>query len=679
LQWVAAIIPEPAGTAVAEEQQVAIVVALGIPVESLKTALGELNASMGQTLLEQQVGTFPPIAFFVLGEADKETHFAGEVAISIPGWKVRYSASKNLLESNTSHQSSFWILVATIIMELGLFLFYRGIKQFRSDQLAGTLDSIQPEVAPETAEQAESLDQAARSFLDSVPQEPLSAGDKKAPEAEEQPSADVEAGPDDGNEDMSFDLDIGEAQQPESAPEATAQLDIPKDIFREYDIRGIVDDQLDANLAQKIGAAVGSEAIDKGETAVVVARDGRLSSPVMYEALTTGILSTGCNVILQGMVPTPLLYFATEQLEETNSGVMVTGSHNPPEYNGFKIVIDGEVLSDDRILNLHRRIQKNDLHLGEGDRSSCEVTEDYISRILGDIVPVSNLKVVVDAGNGAAGPVGVDLLSAIGCNVVPLNCEVDGSFPSHHPDPTITDNLREITAVVRRERADLGIAFDGDGDRIVAVTTSGRIVWPDELLMIYARDVLNRNPETDVVFDVKCSRRLMDWVSQYGGRPVLGKTGHAHMKHKIRECGASLGGEFSGHLYFPDRWYGFDDGIYAAARLMEILTMREQSLDSVLGMLPASYSTPEIIVAVGEEEKFSIVEKLVAENSFNDAKLTTLDGLLADFADARGLVRASKTTPSLSMRFEADNEEALTQVKQRFKRELQKIAPDIDF
>ncbi len=457
-------------------------------------------------------------------------------------------------------------------------------------------------------------------------------------------------------------------------PEPTVALS--PDIFRAYDIRGIVGDTLSADAVQLIGRAIGSEAVKRGIGALCIGYDGRHSSPELANALARGVMATGCDVIHVGAVPTPVLYFATHELQ-TGSGVMVTGSHNPANYNGLKIMLGGETLSGDAIQKLYQRTQAADFASGQGGQSSEDVRRAYLDRIVGDIAVAAPLKVVVDAGNGIAGELAPMLVEELGCEVVPLYCEVDGNFPNHHPDPGKPANLADLIARVKEEKADIGLAFDGDGDRLGVVTNTGKIIWPDRLLMLFARDVVSRNPGADVLYDVKCSRRLAGVISEAGGRPIMWKTGHSLMKAKMKETGAQLAGEMSGHIFFGERWYGFDDGLYAAARLLEILGIEDRHSDEVFADFPEDVSTPELNVEVTESSKFGIIERLGQDGQFGDGNISTIDGIRVDYADGWGLCRASNTTPVLVLRFEAETDEGLERIKGIFREQLQKAAPDI--
>jgi len=481
----------------------------------------------------------------------------------------------------------------------------------------------------------------------------------------------------DGDDDV---LGFGGLDSPDNAPgvEETVlpDVELSETIFRAYDIRGIVGETLTPEIVQVIGRSIGSEAIERGVKSICIGYDGRHSSPELADALGSGIMAAGCDVITIGAVPTPVLYFATHELG-TGSGVMVTGSHNPANYNGLKIMLGGETLSGEAIQRLLQRIQTGNLVGGQGSQSSEDVRRAYLDRIVGDIAVAAPLKVVLDAGNGIAGELAPVLVEELGCEVVPLYCEVDGDFPNHHPDPGKPENLKDLIAAVKSEKADLGLAFDGDGDRLGVVTNSGKIIWPDRLMMLFARDVVSRNPGADVLFDVKCSRRLAGVISEAGGRPVMWKTGHSLMKAKMKETGALLAGEMSGHIFFGERWMGFDDGLYAAARLLEILGIEDRDSDEVFEDFPDDISTPELNLPVTEQTKFGIVDKLGQQGDFGDGSVSTIDGIRVEFSDGWGLCRASNTTPVLVLRFEAENEEALERIKSVFRDQLSRVAPDL--
>ena len=453
---------------------------------------------------------------------------------------------------------------------------------------------------------------------------------------------------------------------------------IDRGIFRAYDVRGVVGKTLDAGIAELLGHSIGSLMHQNGLLDIVVGRDGRLSGPELTEGLISGLRLAGRNVIDIGLAPTPVVYFGAYHLR-AGSCVSVTGSHNPPDYNGFKIVVGGETLSGDAITDLYDRIASNRLFTADapGEVRSLDIGDEYVQRIANDVQIDRPLKVVVDAGNGVAGDLGPRVLSAIGAEVTPLYCEIDGTFPNHHPDPSEPNNLNDLIRMVQRLDADLGIAFDGDGDRLGVVTKDGQNIFPDRLLMLFAQDVLERNPGAMIIFDVKCTGRLPGHILRHGGSPLMWKTGHSLIKAKMRETGAELAGEMSGHFFFKERWYGFDDGIYAAARLLEILSVQPDTPSATLAALPDGLSTPEIKVDAPDGDPHSFVERFRTAARFEGARLSTIDGLRVDFPDGWGLVRASNTTPVLVMRFDADSAVALKRIQDAFREQLLAIKPDL--
>ncbi|MGI8560216.1 MAG: phosphomannomutase/phosphoglucomutase [Luteimonas sp.] len=458
-----------------------------------------------------------------------------------------------------------------------------------------------------------------------------------------------------------------------------APVRIDRGIFRAYDIRGVVGQTLDAGVAELIGHAIGTLMSEKGLNEIVVGRDGRLSGPDMIGGLVEGLRKAGRDVIDIGMAPTPVVYFGAFFLR-TGCCVSVTGSHNPPDYNGFKVVVGGETLSGDAITDLYVRIAEDRLHSAPelGGLSQRDIADEYVQRIASDVQIERRLKVVVDAGNGVAGEIAPRVLEAIGAEVEPLYCEIDGTFPNHHPDPSEPKNLEDLVSMVARFDADLGIAFDGDGDRLGVVTRDGEVVFPDRLLMLFAADVLERNPGAVIVYDVKCTGRLPGHILRHGGSPLMWKTGHSLIKAKMRETGAELAGEMSGHFFFGERWYGFDDGIYAAARLLEILAARAESASEVLKALPDGISTPEIKVDAPGGDPHAFVERFVAQARFEGGpRLSTIDGLRVDWPDGWGLVRASNTTPVLVLRFDADTHQALARIQGEFRQRLLQVDPSL--
>jgi phosphomannomutase/phosphoglucomutase len=469
------------------------------------------------------------------------------------------------------------------------------------------------------------------------------------------------------------------AMRPAAAmpPAASPAEAVDPSIFRAYDVHGVVGKTLTARVARLLGQSIGTLMREKGLNEIVVGRDGRLSGPELAGALSDGLREAGIDVIDVGAVPTPVVYFAAYRFN-TGSGVAVTGSHNPPDYNGFKIVVGGETLSEGAIQDLYQRIASGALEAGgQGGLRHVDVVPDYIERITSDVQAERRLKVVVDCGNGIPGAVAPQVLEGIGCDVVPLYCEVDGTFPNHHPDPSDPHNLEDLIHAVRQAGADLGVAFDGDGDRLGVVTKEGEIIYPDRLLMLFARDVLSRQPGATIIYDVKCTGHLKGQVLEAGGSPLMWRTGHSLIKAKMRETQAELAGEMSGHFFFKERWFGFDDGIYAGARLLEILAgdIEDRAPEQIFATCPKGVSTPELKIELAEGEHYRFIEKFREKAGFGDATLTTIDGVRADWPDGWGLVRASNTTPVLVLRFDADNAAALKRIQQAFREQLFLVDP----
>jgi phosphomannomutase/phosphoglucomutase len=454
-------------------------------------------------------------------------------------------------------------------------------------------------------------------------------------------------------------------------------------IFKAYDIRGVVDDTLRPEDVFQIGRALASEAFDRGFGSFVVGRDGRLSGPRLLAALVEGLRASGADVIDLGMVATPMVYFGTETLD-ARCGVMVTGSHNPPDYNGLKMVVGNEALYSESILALYQRILREDFVEGAGGYRELDIGSDYIARIARDIKLKVPLSIVVDCGNGVAGAFAKKLYEAIGCSVKELFCEVDGTFPNHHPDPADPHNLEALIASLKNGDGEIGLAFDGDGDRLGVVTRAGEIIFPDRQLMMFAEDVLSRVPGASIIFDVKCTRNLAPSIRRAGGQPLMWKTGHSLVKAKLRETGAPLAGEMSGHMFFKERWYGFDDGLYAGARLLEILSAEKasgHSIDAKLEALPNSVSTPELQLKLAEGENIDVIDRLqrVAHATFASAgadNIHLIDGVRVDYPDGFGLARASNTTPVIVLRFEGDDKQALTRIQTAFRNILLELKPD---
>jgi phosphomannomutase/phosphoglucomutase len=449
---------------------------------------------------------------------------------------------------------------------------------------------------------------------------------------------------------------------------------IPKEIFKAYDIRGIVGKTLTPEIVESIGHAVGSEAAKRNQKTVCVGYDGRLSGPALASALSRGIRLAGVDVINLGLVATPVVYFAAHHLD-THCGVMVTGSHNPPDYNGLKMVLAGETLSGEAIQGLRLRIEENNLTTGEGKESDYYIDDEYIAKISDHIKLARPMKIAADCGNGVAGAFAKKLYEALGCQVEELFCEVDGNFPNHHPDPSVPDNLVDLIDTLKTGDAEIGLAFDGDGDRLGVVTKEGNIIYPDRQLLLFAEDVLKREPGATIIYDVKSTRNLAPWIKARGGNPLMWKTGHSLVKAKMKETGSALAGEMSGHVFFKERWYGFDDGLYSGARLLEILSRFDDS-SAILNNLPDSVSTPEQHINMKEGEPHALIAKIKQTATFENAEVLTIDGLRVEYADGFGLMRPSNTTPVIVLRFEADNETALKRIQDTFRSVILAAAPE---
>ena len=617
--------------------------------DPLKKIFQATTSSFGEKKLEQKFANSPVLSIFKVGTGNS----GSSRSLEIPGsnWQITFVGSEALLEQ-AEEAPTLWILVVgcatafSLFMALVLSRFLVKVEQEAEQKLAPTIAEVNQKTTASIADAAPSTLFQKQDILD------IAVID----------------------EDENI-LGLHDTRNKKQfvAPAAIDEASVPAHIFRSYDIRGVVGKDLDANLAEKIGHAVGSEALDKGEQSLIVARDGRTHSEDLTNALIKGILRSGCNVINIGVVPTPLMYFATFHFSDVRSGVMVTASHNPAEYNGFKVVINNNALADEAVTALRNRILTQNTHQGIGEESFRDIIPHYIERIFSDVALAGDVSIVIDAGNAVTGIVAPALFEELGCRVTPLYCDLDGTFPNHDPDPTQESNLFALIEKVKEVNADIGVAFDGDGDRLVVVTPKGDIIWPDRLLMLFAKDILARHPGADVLFDVKCSRQLNQVISGYGGRPIMWKTGHSPMKAKMVETGALIGGEYSGHIFIKDRWYGFDDGIYAMARLLEIITLRDQNIDDVFSAFPQLIITPEIKVAVPDKVKFDLIKKLTETADFQNGNVTSIDGVRVDYSKGWGLVRASNTSPALTLRFEAESQEALVSIQQIFKRELLKV------
>ncbi len=652
---------------------------LSIDSRAFVDIMDQLSAGRGQLTLQHLLGD-ETLNLYQRGEATPGAPVVYRKFPENPGWRLAFQASPELVAANRSPAVLPWLLLgSTSLVLLGYgFWLYRRLRtrlEAEFEELKNYLGKLKAgERALPPALKLDHLTELGGMAFE-ISQLPPVAGKPSLTDAAATAQLGEKMSGRKANKIQGFENYAEEVDEPEAKDQLPLKP-IDPGIFRAYDIRGIVGEDLTPDAVYQIGMAVGSEAQENGEDSVVIARDGRISSAELARELARGLQDSGVNVIDLGLAPTPILYFATCQLN-TASGVMVTGSHNPANYNGLKIVIGGETLFDSGITRLRDRINQRNLRSGNGNYSTTDIAAQYIEYVLGDIAVAQPLKLVVDCGNGAAGVLAPQLFEELGCEVIPLYCEVDGTFPHHHPDPSVPANLADLLLQVEEHEADLGIAFDGDGDRLGVVSSGGTIIPADKLLMLFAQDVVSRNPGCDVIFDVKCTRHLNDVIASYGGRPIMWKSGHSMIKHKMLETGALLGGEFSGHIFFKERWFGFDDALYSAARLIEIMSTGNPDLDELLEQFPTSFGTPELFVEVGDEAKFDIVKLFAEQADFGEAKLSLIDGVRADFPEGWGLLRASNTNPCLVLRFEADSESALAQIIQRFQAELDLIMPGL--
>ncbi|WP_460046243.1 phosphomannomutase/phosphoglucomutase [Pseudomonas sp. S2_H01] len=675
---------------------------LAFKMQRLTNALPEAPADVGQIVLSQQFGNATAQSFLTRGQADDGR--AMDFPTGYPNWKLTFTPGPALNASPPSLMLLLAALVAIASVLLGLYLNESALKR-RVLADARQLEQLLQELSGGKAVKAFGLSMPAlnglaqsmaRFSLRNQPASPLAASNAASPAASHGSTSSnaVFSSPDVDDTELTdplfqdtdiLDIDLLDESQDSLKSEhahamsSTVSIapEFPDSIFRAYDIRGIVGETLTSETAYWLGRAIGAQSLAQGEPNVSVGRDGRLSGPQLVAPLIKGLHDSGCHVSDIGLVPTPALYYAANVLQG-RTGVMLTGSHNPKDYNGFKIMIAGDTLANEQIQALHERIKRNQLPAGKGSVTKVDILDLYAGQITNDVVLARRLKVVVDCGNGAAGVIAPQLLEALNCEVIPLFCEVDGNFPNHHPDPGKLENLQDLIAKVKETGADLGLAFDGDGDRVGVVTNTGSVIYPDRLLMLFARDVVKRNPGADIIFDVKCTRRLIPLIQEYGGRPVMWKTGHSLIKKKMKESGALLAGEMSGHIFFKERWFGFDDGIYSAARLLEILSQETLSAEELFQTFPNDLSTPEINIKVTETSKFSIIEALERDAQWGNANLTSIDGVRVDYPKGWGLVRASNTTPVLVLRFEAETEAELQRIKDVFHAQLKNVAPDLE-
>ncbi|PLW70951.1 phosphomannomutase/phosphoglucomutase [Pseudohalioglobus lutimaris] len=643
--------------------------------KTLAEQLGALNAGTGKYELEQlftaRDGKTRTTTIAQTGSGDA-TRFRRFAVIPDSNWRVAFTPSSELVATLGASSISLYIALAFCLLAAvaGFAIVALRLPRIIGEDVNHMISAAdrKSELKLSIPELVGVARQLRRATLRALRQ---SASGSRAHEA--LPSLEVETL--DSFEDASsaadlddvLELDLAAEEPP--GPAALIPPGFPAHIFRAYDIRGDAGEELTEDMMARIGLAIGTVAEDMGEQTLLVGADGRLSSPALKAALVRALMESGRDVIDIGLVPTPVLYFATRHLD-CRSGLMVTGSHNPRTDNGLKIVLNQQTIHAGGIEDLRSRVLEGNFSSGNGRMIKEQVIDAYIDEVVQDVAIAVPLKVVIDAGNGATSEVAPLLFEELGCEVVPMYCEIDGNFPNHSPDTSNEDNLRALCEAVKQEEADFGVAFDGDGDRLAVVTGTGRIVRSDILLMLFAQDVVSRNPGADVVFDVKCSRNLTELITRYGGRPILWKTGHAFMKEKMAETGALLGGEFSGHMFFGERWFGFDDGMYAAARLAEIMSTQGDTLDDMIDAFPATVNTPEILIPVAEDQKYPLMDRIIRNTDFSYGKVNTMDGIRVDFADGWGLLRASNTSPALTARFEASTQEALDMIISEFREQV---------
>ncbi len=654
--------------------------------ESLASRLQQANGDLGEVVLTQVHGR-QHSELLRVGEASPEG--GGFQAVqSVPGtdWQLGFTPSSSVITNLAVNRLPLLLVLLLLVAGIcaGLLTVVLWLPRLALGDVARIIDSAGlkkdlrldvPQLAPQgrrlrellSAQAKPAAQQPGGDYRASSPPAELADQHLTNPLFQRDSIIDTEVEEEEG----SLELELPEH---DDSPDPAL---LPPHIFRAYDIRGQAELELGDTATGLIGRAIGSLAADMNQDTLVVGCDGRTSSPRIKEALIRALLDTGRQVIDIGVVPTPLLYYATRKLGK-HCGVMVTGSHNPAADNGFKILLERYSVAGGLIQQIRERALDGNFCAGQGSLSQADPRPDYLDEVVRDIALAVPLKLVIDAGNGATSDLAPRLFSELGCEVVPLFCDIDGRFPNRSPDTSREDNLNALVDTVLREKADLGIAFDGDGDRLAVVTGSGRILRTDQLMMLYVQDVVSRHPGADVVFDIKCSRNLAQLVTTHGGRPVLSKTGHAFMKEKMAETGALLGGEFSGHIFFGERWYGFDDGLYAAARLVEIVSNHGDTLDQLMSVFPETANTPEILIPVPEAAKFALIQKFIETASFPEGKINTLDGLRVDFSDGWGLVRASNTSPALTARFEASSQEQLHLIMNTFRTQLAAIEPGLE-
>ena len=684
-QWITSIAAQ-ASHASTDDRQAVIIVSIENKV--LWAQLETPNNTIGKFILEQKYitpnGQQKVDAIASSGNTSSEPSIRHYADVQGAPWRVSFSPSTGLIQALSANLAPLYFMLALVVLAAVaaisiILIFFPKRLSAQISNIISTAHKKSPLVlevpellryraAPRSTAQHRNESAVSEVDLSKVDETKLQNLDLSKPLFQ------PDNMPDENDKAPKPDL---ADEIPTEAVSRHKKTTLPEHIFRAYDIRGHAESELTDEVIASIAGAIGTIAEQIGEHALIVACDGRTSSPRIKAALIHALLATGRDVIDIGMTPTPLLYFATQHLS-CRSGIMVTGSHNPAEQNGLKIVLGQQTIAAGRIADIRDRAEAGDFSSGNGRLTQENVIPAYLNKVLGNIAIASPLTVVVDAGNGATSEIAPKLFQGLGCEVVRLNCQVNGQFPGHPPDTSNEENLAMLASKVVDVQANFGVAFDGDGDRLVVISSDGEIVWPDRLMMIFARDILARNPGADIVFDVKSSKRLGELITDLGGHPIWWKTGHAFMKEKMQETGALLGGEFSGHMFFGDRWYGFDDGMYAASRLAEIISAKGVNLDDAIAKFPATINTPEIIIPVPDDDKFALVTKLIAKAQFPSGKVTTLDGLRVDFSNGWGLVRASNTGPALTARFEADTQENLSNIQEEFRTQIAQVDPAIE-
>ena len=640
-----------------------------LPTSGLRFALGTIDTSQGLLQLQQISAHNRAVKIVEIGTGTEGSHSIETFDTVNPLWKLSFTPSVALLKTIDNALPPFGLFYSAFALTILIFLYLIIRLRLGRRSLAEAIELKAKQSNP-LYQRWKSSDTQKATAEAPVPE--LTTQARKTITAKaEVPIIELKETPSALEKQLIHSLQS-------AATSAAATNSVPDVVFRDYDIRGIADTDITADFANRLGKGLGTLMLSNGEKNIYIGRDARLSSPELAAALQAGLVSCGINVVDLGAITTPALNFAIHHGGHADSGIMVTASHNPAAYNGFKIIIQREVISGQTLQMLKPILRGDNFASGEGRSTSVDIIPEYVSYIVEQSLIKNAFKLVIDGANSVPGPIAVQLFDSLGCMAFPLYCNVDGSFPNHEPNPADEKNLADLRQRVKADNADLGLAFDGDGDRVVVISASGRVVWPDQLMMIFARDILARKPGSDIIFDVKSSKRLPELIRRHSGRPVMCKTGHAHVRKQVHDNNAPVGGEFSGHIFFNDRWSGFDDGLYAAVRLLEVLSDLGQSLDEILDELEGSVYTPEILVPISEGEKFGLMQTLAAGCQFAQAQVITIDGLRVEYSFGWGLIRASNTSANLTLRFEADNENDLNRVQDEFRRELAPFINNIE-